>query len=98
MELENVTAEIRPRSQWEAIDLGVSLVRAHAIGLLKGWMASVYPACLLILAVCWNSIGWGLFLIWWYGWMALSDGDSRLALVEHPNVNKYHSLFFQVKV
>ncbi len=65
MELEKVTAEIRPRTQWEAIDLGVSLVRAHAIGLLKGWMASVYPLCLLILAICWNSIGWGLFLIWW---------------------------------
>jgi len=29
--------------------------------------------------------------------MALSDGDSRLAVVEHPDVNKYHSLFFQVK-
>jgi len=38
-----------------------------------------------------------LFLLWWYGWMALSDGDSRLAVVEHPDVNKYHSLFFQVK-
>jgi hypothetical protein len=65
MELEKVTAEIRPRTQWEAIDLGVSLVRAHASALLKGWMASVYPLCLLILVLSWNSMGWGLFLIWW---------------------------------
>jgi hypothetical protein len=87
VELENVTAEIRPRSQWEAIDLGVSLVRAHAIGLLKGWMASVYPACLLILAVCWNSIGWGLFLIWWLKpiWERVALHPlSRSLFGEHP--------------
>lgn len=87
MELEKVTAEIRPRTQWEAIDLGVSLVRAHVIGLLKGWMASVYLACLIILAVCWNSIGWGLFLIWWLKpiWERVALHPlSRSLFGEHP--------------
>lgn len=87
MELEKVTAEIRPRTQWEAIDLGVSLVRAHVVGLLKGWMASVYLACLLILAVCWNSIGWGLFLIWWLKpvWERVALHPlSRSLFGEHP--------------
>lgn len=65
MQLEKVTAEIRPRTQWEAIDLGVRLVSEHIIPLIKGWLASVLPLCLFILALCYNSIGWGIFLIWW---------------------------------
>ncbi len=65
MELEKVTAEIRPRSEWEAIDLGIGLVRAHFGMIFKGWCATVVPVCLLIYVVCWNSIGWGMFLVWW---------------------------------
>jgi hypothetical protein len=87
MELEKVTAEIRPRTQWEAIDLGVSLVRAHASALLKGWMASVYPLCLLILVLSWNSMGWGLFLIWWLKpvWERVALHPlSRSLFGEHP--------------
>ncbi len=68
MELEKVSAEIRPRSEWEAIDLGLSLTRANIGRIFRGWMASVYPVCLLILLVCWLGgigVGWGIFLIWW---------------------------------
>lgn len=65
MELDKVTAEIRPRTQWEAIDLGIRLTSEHALSLIKGWMASVYPLALLILALFGQSIGWGIFLIWW---------------------------------
>lgn len=65
MELEKVTAEIRPRSEWEAIDLGISLTRAHFPMIFKGWLATVIPACLLIYLLCWNSLGWGIFLVWW---------------------------------
>ena len=65
MELEKVTAEIRPRSEWEAIDLGVGLVRAHFALIFKGWCFSVLPVCLVILLLFWASPGWGVFLIWW---------------------------------
>ena len=65
MELEKVTAEIRPRSQWEAIDLGVRLVSRNAPSLFKGWMSSVYPLAVLILLLCHQSLGWGVFLVWW---------------------------------
>lgn len=65
MELEKVTAEIRPRSEWEAVDLGVGLIRAHFPLIFKGWCATVLPVCLLILLLSWNSLGWGVFLIWW---------------------------------
>ena len=65
MELEKVSAEIRPRTQWEAVDLGLSLTREHAGLLLKVWFSSIIPLCLIILALFWNSLFWGCFLIWW---------------------------------
>jgi len=88
MELEKVTAEIRPRTQWEAVDLGISLVRAHASALLKGWLASVYPLGILILAVSLPfSIFWGCFLIWWLKpiWERVALHPlSRSLFGEHP--------------
>ena len=65
MELEKVTAEIRPRTQWEAVDLGISLVRQHAGLLAKIWLCSIIPLCLAILGLFWNALFWGCFLIWW---------------------------------
>lgn len=65
MELEKVTAEIRPRTPWEAIDLGIRLTAEQSIPLLKGWVTSVFPLGLMILGICHQSVGWGVFLIWW---------------------------------
>ena len=65
MELEKVTAEIRPRSDWEAVDLGVSLARLHLGTLWRAWLVTVLPMSILILAVFFKSLGWGIFLIWW---------------------------------
>ena len=87
MELEKVTAEIRPRTQWEAIDLGVRLTGEHAISLIKGWMASVFPLGILILAICYQSVGWGMFLIWWLKpiWERVALHPlSRSLFGEHP--------------
>lgn len=87
MELEKVTAEIRPRSQWEAIDLGVRLVSRHAPSLVKGWMSSVYPLAVLILALCHQSLGWGVFLVWWLKpvWERVALHPlSRSLFGEHP--------------
>lgn len=65
MELEKVTAEIRPRSEWEAVDLGISLARVHLNTLWKAWLVTVLPLCGLILVIFYQSPGWGVFLIWW---------------------------------
>lgn len=65
MELEKVTAEIRPRSEWEAVDLGLSLARLHLGTLWNAWLVTVLPLCALILGLFYQSPGWGVFLIWW---------------------------------
>ena len=61
MELEKVTAEIRPRSDWEAVDLGVSLSRSHLGTLWRAWLVTVLPLSLLILLLFFKTMGWGIF-------------------------------------
>ena len=87
MELEKVTAEIRPRTQWEAIDLGVRLVSKHAVSLFKAWMSSVYLLAVLIFLLCYQSIFWGVFLVWWLKpvWEQVALHPlSRSLFGEHP--------------
>jgi len=62
MQLEDLTAEVRPRSHWEAADLGFALVRRHFPKLLAGWLLCVGPL--------WEGRmqrGTGLFFVWdWF--------------------------------
>jgi len=61
-----MTAEIRPRGEWEAIDLGISLSRRHVKDLIGGWLRLVLPLCLLITLACYRQLGWAVFAMWWF--------------------------------
>lgn len=65
MELERVSAVIRPRVSWEAIELGFQLVRREARAVYGAWALVVWP----IFAVIWAIFGrwpWvALLLLWW---------------------------------
>ena len=67
MELDEVTAEIRPRAEWEAVDLGLALTREHLPQLLKIWCLTVLPLCAVIVALSgWFFTVWySVVLIWW---------------------------------
>jgi len=65
MDLEKVTAKIRPRKGWEAIDLGISLVQQHAKVLYKIWFLVSLPTFLLITAIFHASPEWAAFCLWW---------------------------------
>lgn len=58
MKLENVTAEIRSRSKWESVDLGVALVQKNYFSLMLAWATLVVPFFLLILVLSyfWYSV------------------------------------------
>lgn len=43
MNLENVTVEMRPRSEWEAADLGVRMIRRDAAAIYRVWFAITVP-------------------------------------------------------
>jgi hypothetical protein len=65
MNPENITAVIRPRSAWEAADLGCVLVRRHTVRFLSAWCLTVFPIWAILCALFWNSPGWAMVLIWW---------------------------------
>ncbi|MEI7822137.1 MAG: hypothetical protein WCK55_14585 [Verrucomicrobiota bacterium] len=66
MKLEDVTAQLRPRGSWEAVDLGFALTRRHFPLLLSSWALTVVPLwALLLLTSRWVPMGWVLLAIWW---------------------------------
>ncbi|MEM1294160.1 MAG: DUF4129 domain-containing protein [Verrucomicrobiota bacterium] len=65
MELEKLTAVIRPRSDWEAVDLGWALTRRHFGLIQRFWLLSVVPIWALILGVFHNRLDLAIVLIWW---------------------------------
>lgn len=67
MKLEELTVQLRQRTSWEAIELGMALVRRDAGAVFAPWLLVTVPVLLLI-----NALGWALDLIglagvvmWW---------------------------------
>ncbi|MEM0897094.1 MAG: hypothetical protein AAGJ79_09405 [Verrucomicrobiota bacterium] len=65
MDLERISAELRPRRSWEAIDLGTSLFRRHMGRLLLFWSVSVLPLIALLTALLWSHLQILAILVWW---------------------------------
>ncbi|GAB3388118.1 DUF4129 domain-containing protein [Azotobacter armeniacus] len=58
-------AVLRPRSPWEAMDLGVLLARRHAGLLMLAWALPGLPLLALLSLLLWESPGWALLIFWW---------------------------------
>lgn len=88
MKLESVTAELRPRSDWEAVDLGIALSRRDFGRLFGIWWLGMLPLLLPSLVFLHGHPQALVALLWW--WMPVS---SRLVLFhlsrrlfgEHPS-------------
>ncbi|MEM1437698.1 MAG: hypothetical protein AAGF61_01840 [Pseudomonadota bacterium] len=67
MNLEDVTVALRPRGQWEAMDLGARMVRRDAKAIYLTWFALTLPAFALALTAVWFTpyAGMAVFLYWW---------------------------------
>lgn len=59
MRIDALTVALRPRSSWEAIELGTALVRRHAGAVWRPWLALALPAFALV-----NALGWALDVLW----------------------------------
>ncbi|MCW1886276.1 DUF4129 domain-containing protein [Luteolibacter flavescens] len=70
-----MTAELRPRSDWEAVDLGIALSRRDFWRLLACWWLGMLPPLVLSLVFLRDLPLLMLLLCWW--WMPVS---SRLVL------------------
>lgn len=65
MKLDQISAEIRPRSSWEAIDLGFQMARKWYKPMLLSWLLVSFPF-LLLLSVLSFKLPWlGFWLFWW---------------------------------
>jgi len=65
MDLERVAAVIRPRSPWEAIDLGFGMVRAWWRPVGSAWLATVAPVWCLLFLLFSGKPGLALLILWW---------------------------------
>ncbi|MGN6512898.1 MAG: DUF4129 domain-containing protein [Lysobacteraceae bacterium] len=67
MRLEDLTVELRPRSPWEAVELGTALVRRHARTIWAAWFACTLPVFALANLLAWgfDAIPWAGALLWW---------------------------------
>lgn len=67
MNLDNVTAEMRPRGDWEAADLGARMIRRDAAAIYRIWFAVTLP--LVSLAMLLIAFGpypaLGALVYWW---------------------------------
>ncbi len=101
MKLEDITAEIRPRSEWESIDLGLSLTRHYLSDLWRSWLTLVFPLCLVIILMCYQQPGWAIFAIWWlkplFERVVLFDLSRRLFGELPTNRDRRSSFWSQVR-
>lgn len=65
MRLTDASVAIRPRTAWEAIDLGVLLARRHAGLLMLSWAAVTLPLFAVLTALLWQYPSVVGVLIWW---------------------------------
>ena len=66
MHLNEVSMEIRPRSAWEALDLGCLLARRHAGLLMLSWAALTLPFFVVLSTLLWQYPTLSLLLFWWF--------------------------------
>lgn len=77
MRLDTVTAEIRPRSDWEAVDLGFAMVRRGFWRCITVWWLAMLLPTAVAAVLLWDYPILFLFLFWWW-----KPAGSRMVLFE----------------
>ncbi|QSX74115.1 DUF4129 domain-containing protein [Lysobacter arenosi] len=67
MRIESLTVALRPRTAWEAVELGTALTRRHAAAIWKPWLALTVPVLLVLNALAWATDALWLagLAMWW---------------------------------
>ncbi|MGV8917381.1 MAG: DUF4129 domain-containing protein [Pseudomonas sp.] len=65
MRLTDASVAIRPRTPWEAIDLGVLLAREHRVLLMSSWAIVTLPIFALITLAFWDYPTLAILVFWW---------------------------------
>ena len=67
MRLEQMTVHLRSRTGWEAMELGIALVRRHAAAIWKPWLLLTLPLLVLFnaAAVAIDQVRLAALAMWW---------------------------------
>ncbi|WP_434776923.1 DUF4129 domain-containing protein [Neisseria sp. Ec49-e6-T10] len=65
MKLSEANIRFRPRTHWEAIDLGFRMVAPLRLKLALLWLSISLPFVALITLIFWQSPSWAFLFIWW---------------------------------
>lgn len=65
MKLESLSATLRLRQPWEAMDLGVALLRHHGVAVYRAWFAVVLPLFVVLHLLCFQVPWLVPWLLWW---------------------------------
>ncbi|HEV8695851.1 MAG TPA: DUF4129 domain-containing protein, partial [Lysobacter sp.] len=67
MRIEDLTVALRPRTAWEAVELGTALARRHAGAVWKPWLWLSLPVLVGVNALAWtiDSIWLASLVMWW---------------------------------
>src|SRR5471032_2168090 len=65
MRVSDASVVIRPRTTWEAIDLGVLLSQRHRRLLMTSWAVVTLPVFALLSLILWDSPSLAVFIFWW---------------------------------
>ncbi len=65
MNFDNIRVEIKPRSSFEAMDLGFAMARHWFFPLWLMWIAAAIPVCLISHLVFFKHIAGAGFIVWW---------------------------------
>jgi hypothetical protein len=65
MRLTDASVVIRPRTPWEAIDLGVLLAQRHRALLMTSWAVVTLPIFALLTLLLWDYPSVAVLVFWW---------------------------------
>lgn len=65
MQLERIALHLRPRSAWEALDLGLAMAAAWRGPALRAWLATYWITGLLLIALLNSHIEIAVLILWW---------------------------------
>lgn len=65
MRLSEASVVIRPRTSWEAMDLGVLMAQEYRLLLMGSWAMVTLPIFILLTVLLWRYPSMAMFVFWW---------------------------------
>lgn len=99
MDLAKLEISLRPRSHWEAIDLGFALARRWFVPLCTLWLMTAIPVALLILLGSADNLILLSLLVWWFKPIyepPLMFWLSRAVFGERPSIKSVRKQWWRI--